>query len=124
MAKANFMKNIKKIIFVYFIFFAYHSYSQDAIVKINKNIIKCKVTEISDDVLIYTLPDAPDVSYTIRREEVYIIVFNDGVFEKINETKISQNIPNTTINFANPGTPSPSAGSSLLGGSLLKSIRR
>ncbi|UAY52641.1 porin family protein [Ferruginibacter albus] len=62
--------------------------SQDVIIKNDKSEIKCKVTEITDDVIKYKrweLKDGP--IYNIKKQEVFMILYENGQREVIKATE-------------------------------------
>jgi len=55
------------------------AFSQDQIIKKNKEIINCKIKEVAIDEVKYLLPDfQPDVFFTIEKSKVSKIIFENG----------------------------------------------
>lgn len=55
------------------------SFAQDAILKTNDEIIKCKIKEVGLDEVKYTLPQYPqDVLFVIDKDEITKIIFENG----------------------------------------------
>jgi hypothetical protein len=56
----------------------FSGYSQDLIIKVNKDTIKCLVKEIGDDEIKYTQPDfRGDVIFGIDKNKVRVVIFSD-----------------------------------------------
>ncbi len=74
------MKTQKTILVLMLALFAsVTAFGQDQIIKKNKQVINCKVKEISIDEVQYLLPDyQPDVLFTIEKSKVSKIIFENG----------------------------------------------
>lgn len=92
------MEYLKKLIVIIFLVAVSKMIAQDAIVNNDKSVIKCKITEISDDFIYYTRSETMDKSFSVNREAIYTMVFNDGNFEKIKQDKSPQN-PSNNVNI-------------------------
>ena len=84
------MRNLHKIVFVVFLMISFKGLSQDIIIKNDKNEIKSKVIELTEDLIKYrkfTMLDGP--IYSINKSEVFMIVYKNGTKEYI-KTKENQ----------------------------------
>ena len=74
------MKNfvLKTIAFTLLIFVASTAFSQDKIYKKNDEVILCKVIEIGEDVIKYTLEETEDLAYVLDKAKIEKIVLGNG----------------------------------------------
>jgi hypothetical protein len=74
------MKNfaLKTIALTLLIFTASAAFSQDKIYKKNDEVILCKVIEIGEDVIKYTLEETDDLAYVLDKAKIEKIVLGNG----------------------------------------------
>jgi hypothetical protein len=93
------MKMKATLICLFVMFAALTARSQDVITKTDRSEIKCKVTEVTDEFIKYKKFDMPDGPvYSIRRQEVWTIVYQNGEKEKYTDPVNSPQNPTVANN--------------------------
>ncbi len=80
------MKNIYFLSFIFSIL-SFAGFSQDRIVKLNRDTIYCRIKEIGDDEIKYTQKEYKgDVVFGIDKNKVTLVIFSDGKELKIKDS--------------------------------------
>lgn len=81
---------MRKIIIIMLLLSGYSATAQDLIIKMDKKEIKAKVLEVSEDVIKYKKFEKLDgPTYSIKREEVFMIIYKDGSKEYMLEGEMN-----------------------------------
>ena len=86
----NIKMKLRKLILIVLLLTGYSATAQDLIIKMDKKEVKAKVLEVAEDVIKYKKFEKLDgPTYSIKREEVFMIIYKDGTKEYMLEDEIN-----------------------------------